>query len=74
MTTGGAPICMWCKHLRDGMTCAAFPDGIPEDIIFSNHDHRKPYEEDHGIQFEPKDEKAQKEVEEYMKNLLGWEG
>jgi hypothetical protein len=26
--------CMWCEYLKfDGLTCSAFPDGIPIDIL-----------------------------------------
>jgi len=50
------PICEWCKHLnRDpestDYTCKAFPGGIPEAIVLSMVDHRKPIEGDHGTQF-----------------------
>lgn len=31
--------------------CAAFPNGIPEDIQEGQNMHRKPYEGDHGIQY-----------------------
>jgi hypothetical protein len=34
--------------------CDAFPAGIPHEILFSQADHRKPYPDDLGIQFEPK--------------------
>lgn len=62
-------MCVSCNHFRDGigpigagggrtgpLGCAAFPEppGIPEAILHSEHDHRHPYEGDHGIQFEPK--------------------
>ncbi|NPV80734.1 MAG: hypothetical protein HPY52_10740 [Firmicutes bacterium] len=58
MTIGGAPICMVCKHLeREGLKCKAFPDKIPDDIIFGRSLHRDPYPGDHGIQFEAKNEK-----------------
>jgi hypothetical protein len=32
--------------------CAAFPDGIPDDIDLGGFDHRLPYPGDHGIRFE----------------------
>ncbi|MEX2246200.1 MAG: hypothetical protein WEC75_05890 [Dehalococcoidia bacterium] len=55
MTTTLAPMCLWCRYLEPsgGYTCAAYPDGIPEVIIESRADHRKPHAGDHGIRFEP---------------------
>ena len=47
--------CKKCKHLNDDeISCSAFPDVIPQDILASVFDHRKPYPGDNGIQFEPK--------------------
>ena len=60
MTIGPQPICLLCKHYRQAQdwgepnTCAAFPDGIPEDIELGGFDHRKPFEGDRGFRFELK--------------------
>lgn len=55
MTTTVAPICIECVYFRrngKGLTCKAFPKGIPDDILFSRHDHRQAFEGDRGIVFE----------------------
>lgn len=54
-----APMCMWCVHKRDGMTCAAFPEGIPEEIITSRVIHTVPYPGDNGIQYEQASEPSE---------------
>ena len=47
--------CLLCKHLnKDGISCNAFPDAIPQDILANVFDHRKPWPGDNGILFEPK--------------------
>lgn len=46
-------LCNRCKHKWDGITCDAFPDGIPIRIIRSG-EHFLPVEGDHGIVFEEK--------------------
>ena len=47
-------ICNRCKHRRKGITCDAFPEGIPIEIIRSG-EHFLPVDGDHGIVFEEKD-------------------
>jgi hypothetical protein len=55
MTDVPAPLCIFCRHLKDGQVrCAAYPHGIPDEILFALHDHREPYEGDRGIRFELK--------------------
>jgi hypothetical protein len=35
------------------LRCAAFPEGIPDEIYQSLADHRQPFAGDRGIRFEP---------------------
>ena len=50
--------CNDCKHLwKHGCKCDAFPDEIPVDVLIGDRDHRFPIDGDHGIQFEPKENK-----------------
>jgi hypothetical protein len=57
------PLCWDCKHFQGDSDpgalspykCAAFPEGIPTNILVLNPDHREPFPGDHGIQFEPKE-------------------
>lgn len=46
--------CAFCqfKH-EESVSCKAFPDGIPENILLGIYDHRLPYKGDHGIRFKP---------------------
>ena len=47
-------LCNRCKHRRKGITCDAFPDGIPIEIIRSG-EHFLPVDGDNGIVFEEKE-------------------
>jgi len=50
----GISQCVWCRHRTAGAgACRAFPNGIPDVIAKNKHDHRLPYEGDHGVLFEP---------------------
>lgn len=47
-------MCLWCEHLTPGTNnCAAFPDGIPQEITEMSFDHRWPHPQDGGIRFSP---------------------
>lgn len=52
-------ICIECKHLdTDGteVFCKAFPDGIPDDILDGNNDHKKIHkDQDNKILFTERD-------------------
>lgn len=47
--------CAGCKHRLNRQSCAAFPDGKPDDIFFDRVNHREPYPGDGGIQWEKDD-------------------
>lgn len=55
---GIPPICPGCTHFRPmtGLTCEAFPSGIPTDILENKFDHRRSHPLDGGIIFEPKND------------------
>ncbi len=53
-------MCMWCEHYgkgeptdpdEHGFYCRAFPGGIPDAIVFGDHDHREPFEGDRETLF-----------------------
>ncbi len=46
--------CIICCHYTHALTCDAYPEGIPDEIISGQIDHKKPYKGDNGIQFEGK--------------------
>ncbi len=58
--TFAVPVCFKCRHYQGYQEqsrwyrCAAYPDGIPKDIILARNSHLEPYPGDNGIQFEPK--------------------
>lgn len=59
MTIGPVSQCLVCTRYRspfdgdrDGPTCEAFPDAIPQPIIAMEADHRQPYPGDHGLRWE----------------------
>ena len=51
------PICHGCKHvdrnsLRGPLRCAAFPEGIPQEIVENKFLHRNAYPGDSGLLYE----------------------
>lgn len=44
-------LCATCARLEDGLSCAAFPGGIPEAILQGRWDHRLPYRGDGGQRY-----------------------
>lgn len=53
------PSCNKCKNyhrnLSGNVSCKAFPERIPDDILSNKHDHHTPYPGDNGILFEAVD-------------------
>lgn len=59
MTVPLVPICFACSHyIEANETCNAFPEGIPEAILFEGEDHRRAYPHDNGVRFELNPDKA----------------
>lgn len=60
------PMCTFCRHrpvrTDKPLTCHAFPDGIPREILELQLDHRLPLLDDHGVLFEPIDAEAAQAV------------
>jgi hypothetical protein len=46
------PICLVCRHYAGGRCCAAFADGIPDEILSGRRSHRRAYPGDGGVVFE----------------------
>ena len=56
-TLGVTPACWTCRHKHPGAdTCAAFPEGIPDEILDGTNQHSQPYPGDNGILYEREDD------------------
>lgn len=64
---GGVPTrvsiqCATCKNWLNGLTCRAFSEGIPMSILTGKFDHRRSFEGDNEILYEPIHQKALDEL------------
>lgn len=49
------PQCLQCTYWEEpGIICAAFPEGIPKEVLMNIVDHKNPVSGDHGIRFAPR--------------------
>jgi len=62
MTTRAPNLCRACSHYRGDGKCAAFPGGIPDDILLFGADHRTPVLGDGGIVFDPKSDSESQQL------------
>jgi hypothetical protein len=50
--------CQLCRHRARPASfpvCKAFPGAIPQELLDNEADHRRPFEGDDGVRFEPRD-------------------
>lgn len=71
MTTPFPPMCVFCDRINEDppFTCEAFPQGIPDPIVFHYVDHRQPYTGDRGLRFVPKNDSVKKMVDDFYDQL-----
>lgn len=50
--------CMFCQHfdesVREQNLCKAFPEGIPQEVMLNQVDHRHPVAGDEGVRWKPR--------------------
>jgi hypothetical protein len=69
-------LCASCAHFehdydRDRPVCAAFPNGIPNEIIQAGFDHRNEFPGDNGVRFTPLPDVTPEQVELKLKARPG---
>jgi len=50
------PGCNNCKHWHGGLTCDAYPKGIPWPIMAGDVAHFEPLPDNNGVQYEPEND------------------
>ena len=69
-------LCLFCDRFggtvvdADPLKCLAFPDGIPQPILRSEADHRKPFDGDNGIRFNAYDTDTALRADEIMSPIF----
>jgi superfamily II DNA or RNA helicase len=64
-------LCFFCKHHQEESgTCAAYLDGIPQEILWMNVDHRVPYLHDHGIRFALREDMSADMYDWFLRDLF----
>jgi hypothetical protein len=71
MNTYQVPLCLICKHYRKAQRCDAFPKRIPQGILTSKFDHRKPFRGDNEIRFEPREDISKDEIRRVLSTFDG---
>lgn len=67
--------CTYCKHLAAtspkpySPACSAFQEGIPEEILANEFDHRGEAEGDNGVRFEPRKDVPEPVLEALYREL-----
>lgn len=75
-------ICGECAHLAEEPVdfesmrpkCAAFPGGIPDEILFGGFDHREAHPDDNGIRFAPLEGVDAAQLDQFTAPLAALEG
>ncbi len=53
---------------EDKVRCAAFPDGIPDEIAYGSFDHRKPFRNEKTL-FEPDEDVTEQDVKDWERTV-----
>jgi hypothetical protein len=77
MTIGDAPPCIRCKHMEippgskdKALVCAAFPEGIPDGLLYGDHSHVTAFPGDNGLRYDPLNDQ---EWEKRLRAVREWQ-